>query len=179
MSTPYEVAMALWQAHVDVLGGYCPINWLRVELAHTAFETADFHSMHGNNLGNIRGHGDAGSISIHGANEIGPDGKIVTGAAVEAGFAAYSSLRAGATALVTFLCTSSHPPEPNRFQAAYDAACAGDVATFCAELKKHGYFTADLGLYTRGVQRKLIAHDTDPMPAVLHALGATEGFPLS
>lgn len=162
-----DVIDALWHAHINVIGGPCPVAWLEVESAHVAFETARYQAIHGNNPGNMRGHGNAGQVTIHGANEIAPDGHVLDGPEVESGFAAYRTLRDGCDALVRYLGTATKPGVPNRYQGAWDAACKGDVATFCRELRAHGYFTANLELYTKGVQRDLEWLRTGPMPDFL------------
>lgn len=175
MKTPHsmaEIAAALWYAHQDVIGGLCPIALLDILAAHVAFETADGKAINGENPGNVRGHGDAGSIAIKGADEI-VNGHRVTGPEVESGFAAYSSLREGCRAYVRYLGVATHPPKPNRYAAAWEAANRGDLAGFvkgirhpddggagvlckgCGRVHMGGYFTADEGLYLRGCQRKL------------------------
>jgi hypothetical protein len=164
--TASEGIDALWHAHQDVIGGPCPVAWLEIAAAHCSFETDEFRAMHGYNFGNLRGKGNAGSQSIHGANEI-IDGHVVTGPDVDAGFAAYTDRFEGARAYCRFLGTATHPGTPNRYQAAWDAACRGDIPVFCEELNRHGYFTADISVYTRGVESKFAKLLAGPMPDFL------------
>jgi hypothetical protein len=123
------------------------------------------------NFGNLRGTGSGGTwISITGADEVNPDGTVETGPEVEAGFAAFTDRYEGARAFVRFLGTASHPPNPNRYQGAWDAATAGDVAKYVAELKLHGYFTADEEKYRKGVQGTLDWLKAGPLPDFLRHL---------
>lgn len=171
MKTPHtmpELVSALWFAHQDVFGGPCPVVALKMWAADVAFETADGRAVNGENVGNMRGHGDAGSVAIAGADEV-INGKLQI---IEGGFAAYSSLRAGCRAYLAYLGKASHPPKPNRYDAAWAAALVGDVPGFvhgirhpddggvgklcagCGRVHMGGYFTADEALYAKGVARE-------------------------
>lgn len=66
-------------------------------------------------------------------------------------FRAYLTAAQGLEAQVRFLGTASNPARGNRYQAAWDAARAGDPAGYCDELAKARYFTAGLGPYKRAV----------------------------
>jgi hypothetical protein len=168
--TPTEAIDAIWHAHNDVIGGPCPVPLLEILSAQSALETGRWKSMWCFNMGNLRGTGDGGEwMRIHGADEI-IDGKRVTGAEVEAGFAAYRERYSGARAFVRFLGTATKPPNPNRYAAAWSAATAGDVDAYCRELKAQGYFTADLGLYTNGVRGTVEWLRSGPMPEFLRFL---------
>ena len=167
---PVEAIDALWHGHQEVIGGPCPIPLLEILSAQSALETGRWHAMWNFNFGNLRGNGDSGEwIVIRGADEI-IDGHRVTGPAVEGGFAAYRDRYSGARAFIRFLGTASHPPAPNRFQLAWDAATTGDVYVYCRELKAHGYFTADLDRYTKGVRGTVDWLRSGPMDAFLETL---------
>ena len=157
--TPVEALTYLWRAHADVIGGPCPTALLCVLGAHSALETASWGAMWCNNFGNISGVSELGEwCSIHGADEVMPDGSVrvrVDGAAAD-GFAAWRSPIEGARAYVRHLGVATKPPAPNRYVFAWHAAEKGDVGEFCAQLRAHGYFTAGLARYTAGVRA---AHD--------------------
>jgi hypothetical protein len=176
--TPTEALHALWQAHQNVIGGPCPVALLEILAAQSALETARWHSMWNWNFGNVRGKGTAGAISIAGADEY-VDGHHVTGPSAEDGFAAYSTAVDGASALVRFLGTASHPGTPNRYQAAWDAACAGDVAGFVHGMKHPsigaGYFTADETRYAHGVDGTLAWLRSSAVPEFLRYLAPAQG----
>lgn len=150
--TPQQALGACWQAHQNVFGGPMEQSLLGIITAQSALETGRWRSMWCNNAGNIRGFGPGGAwTSINGASEIIDGKEVFLGISAENRFAAYPDAVAGFEGLIRFLGTSSHPPAPNRYQWAWDAAKAGDVKRYCFELRKNGYFTADLDRYTTGV----------------------------
>lgn len=167
--SPLEALDAIWHAHQDVIGGPCEVTLLETLAAQSAFETLRWKACWCFNLGNIRGAGDAGTMTLKGADEI-IDGHHVTGPEVEAGFAAYLSRASGARAFVRFLGTASKPPAPNRFQKAWDAARAGDIDTYVAELHAHGYFTASIARYKSGLLVDLNWLRQGPLPQFLESL---------
>lgn len=168
--TPTEAIDAIWHAHTDVIGGPCPIPLLEILSAQSALETARWHSMYCFNFGNIRGTGDGEEwMTLKGADEY-IDGFHVTGPKAEVGFAAYRERFSGARAFVRFLGVATRPPHPNRYAAAWSAATAGDVDAYCRELKAHGYFTADLDQYTKGVRGTVAWLRSGPMPEFLKHL---------
>lgn len=168
--SPTEAIDAIWHGHQDVIGGPCPVTLLGILAAQSSLETARWGSMWCFNFGNLRGTGSGGTwMSIHGANEV-EDGHVVMGPEVEAGFAAFTDRYEGAKAFVRFLGTASHPPAPNRYQGAWDAATAGDVAKYVSELKAHGYFTADEEAYRKGVEGTLAWLKSGPLPDFLRYL---------
>jgi hypothetical protein len=172
--TPAEAMVAGTQAYQRVFVEPPSRDRLCMVVAPSADETARWKAMHNNNAGNMRGRGTAGTVSIEGASEV-IDGHewffrrgvwsdrsgVLAPADIatqlgDNGFAAYRDPVEGFEALIRFLGTASHPPTPNRFAAAWDAAERGDVPAYCHGLKhpSHGgaYYTADEGIYTRGVQ---------------------------
>lgn len=164
-----EAAVACFQAHQVVFGATIGRGLLCTLAAQSALETGRWTAMYEWNAGNVRGEGTAGRASIEGASEVidGTEwffrrGVWQTKAGVAApadvaarlgdnGFAAFRNLTEGFERLIRMLGTASHPPKPNRYAAAWDAAERGDVPAYCAGLKAGGYYTADVGLYTRGV----------------------------
>lgn len=170
--TPTEALDAIWHGHQAVIGGPCPVNLLALLTAQSALETGRWKSMWNFNMGNIRGPGQGGEwMAIPGANEV-IDGMVVSGPAVEGGFAAFRDRYEGAKAFVRFLGTASHPPNANRYQPAWDAAAEGDVVGYVSGLKAAGYFTADEGLYLKGVAGTLDWLRSDPLPKFLAYLSA-------
>lgn len=176
--TPTEAIDAIWHGHVDVVGGTCSIALLTVLAAQSALETGRWTKMHNWDFGNLRGHGpDGASFSQTGADEI-IDGKRVV---VPDGFASYADRLTGAREFVRYLCVATKPPAQNRYALAIAAAEAGDVPGYCAELRKHGYFTAALDSYTKGVQGTVDWLKSGPMPDFLRYLQpnqSAEPFPL-
>lgn len=170
--TPTEAIDAIWHAHVDVIGGPCPISLLTILTAQSALETGRWQSMKNFNFGYMRGGGTAGEwITVVGANEI-ENGKLVTGPAVEGGFGAWRDRYDGARAFVRFLGTPSHPPAPNRYQAAWDAATAGDIDGYVHGLKLGAYMTANEATYDRGVHAQVAWLKSGPIPKFLEYLSA-------
>jgi len=148
---PADAMDSIADAYESVCGGEIPARLLLTLTAQSALETARWTSMWCWNFGNIRGSGDAGWTSFQAGEII--DGKSVTlPPGVDNKFAAYSDRLAGARGFVSFLCTASHPPAPNRFQGAIDAALRGDLAGYVHGLKAGGYFTAEEGTYFRAEQ---------------------------
>ena len=146
---------AFWFAHQDVIGGFCETLLLETLTIQFDVECAGGDECFDYDLGNMRGAGDIGTQAIRGANEI-IGGKVVTGSAVEGGFAAFSSARAGAQAMIKFLGVASHPPLPNRFAGAWEAAKIGDLPEYAHQLSKdvqgpRAYFTANTGVYAAGL----------------------------
>lgn len=156
-ATPEDVIDAFWHAHQRVIGGPCPVNLLTMLTAMSAFETDEWRAMWCWNLGNIRGTapGTGEWTSIKGASEIENGREVFYDVGPDNKFAAYPNILASAEHVVRFLGTATKPPAPNRYQAAWDAAVAGDVDGFVAGMKAGGYFTAGLKHYTKGVQHKL------------------------
>lgn len=149
--SPADAMDAIADAYEAVVGGEIPARLLLALTAQSALETARWRSMWNFNFGNIRGEGDAGWTSFE-AGEIVDGKEVILPPGVDNKFAAYSGRLAGARAFVGFLCTASHPPAPNRFQGAIDAAMRGDLAGYVHGLKAGGYFTANEGTYFHAEQ---------------------------
>lgn len=148
---PDEMMDAIADAYEAVCGGEIPSRLLLALTAQSALETGRWAAMWNNNPGNIRGSGDAGWTSFE-AGEIIDGKSVVLPPGVDNKFAAYGDRLAGARGFVSFLCTASHPPAPNRFQGAIDAAMKGDLEGYVHGLKAGGYFTAEEGTYFHAEQ---------------------------
>ncbi len=169
--SPASAISALWQAHQNVIGGPCPAALLEILAAQSALETGRWKSMWNWNFGNIRGHGPDGAwTSINGASEIIDGKEVFYGLGSDNMFAAYPDAVAGASGLVSFLGVASHPPKPNRYQLAWEAAIAGDVGKYCSELRANGYFTANLDLYAKGVRGTVEWLREGPMREFMNSL---------
>lgn len=69
-------------------------------------------------------------------------------------FRAWQSLGQGVEQHLRFLGTVTNAAgHPNRYQAAFDAGVAGDVAGMADELARAGFFTASPALYKSGMQK--------------------------
>lgn len=144
--TPEQAIQALVDAHEAVIGGEPPGPLLEILVAHSALETAQWKAMWCNNWGNIRGSWRGLWTSFR-AGEIEGGHEVILDPGPDNMFRAYPDIASGAEDFVSFLGIASHPPEPNRYQAAWDAACRGDVEGYCAGLRAGGYFTASPHAY--------------------------------
>jgi hypothetical protein len=166
--TGAEAAEAFWYAHQHVIGGTCPIALLVALVCKWDVETAGGHDCFGNNLGNMRGHGpDGATQSLKGADEI-IDGVRKTGAAIDAGFAAYVSEPTplenrikSAEAIIRFLGTDSDPTDgrPNRFAGAWAAMQTCNLEEYAHQAGKDvqgplAYFTASPKVYAAGLRSR-------------------------
>lgn len=149
--SPADAMDSIADAYEAVIGGEIPTRLLLALTAQSALETARWRSMWNWNFGNIRGTGDAGWTSFQ-AGEIINGKEVILQPGAGNKFAAYSDRLAGARGLVNFLCVASHPPAPNRFQSAIDAAMRGDLIGYVRGLKAGGYFTANEGTYFHAEQ---------------------------
>ena len=173
-----EAIDALWHAHQNVIGGPCPTSLLEILAAQSALETGRWKACWNFNFGNIRGHGPDGAwTSIKGASEIIDSKEVFYDIGPDNMFAAYHDRIAGAEGLVRFLGVASHPPKPNRYQLAWDAAIDGDVGKYCSELRANEYFTADLALYSKGVRGTVEWLKEGPMPEFLDSLQPAPELP--
>lgn len=139
--------------------------------AHVGLETGNGKHLWNWNFGNIRGSYNGQTTSLEHATEI-IDGREVS---VPAGFRAYPTARDGARDFLRFLGVDTTPNNgrPNRYQAAWDAALAGDVTTYVRALKQAGYFTADEGKYRRGVAALVESY----LPIAMDYLGVVDPAP--
>lgn len=166
--TGAEAAEAFWFGHQRVIGGPCPTELLVALVCKWNVETAGGHDCFGNNLGNMRGHGpDGATQSLRGANEV-VDGKVLTGAAIDAGFAAYVSEPTplenrikSAEAIIRFLGTDSDPTDgkPNRFAGAWEAMQTCNLEEYAHQAGKDvqgdlAYFTASPKVYAAGLRSR-------------------------
>lgn len=140
-----EATYYLREAYKVVLGSYPSIDSLAILWAQTALECARWKSLHFNNWGNIKKLPGIRYTSFK-CNEV-INGKLQWFYSYhpQTFFAAWESHLDGASAYLSFLANRS------RYARAWEQIKAGDAVQYCTELKKAGYFTADLGQYTRGV----------------------------
>lgn len=145
--TAGDVIAALSEAYESTVGGEIPGGLLLCLAAQSALETGRWAQMFNWNLGNIRGVGSTGEWTSFSASEIIDGKEVHFDPGPNNRFASCPDLLTGAKFCVAFLCVASHPPTPNRYQAAVDAAARGDVHGFVAGLRAGGYFTANPGRY--------------------------------
>ena len=163
--TKAGIVSELGDAYLAEFGEVPSARQLAILAAQVALETGHGKHLWNHNFGNIRGSYNGASTSLKHATEI-IDGREVS---VPDGFRAYPNAREGARDFLRFLGvdTTPHNNRPNRYQKAWDAACAGDVAAYVRELKAAGYFTASLTKYLAGVERLVV----DYMPLALEYVG--------
>jgi hypothetical protein len=174
-----DVIAAISEAYESTVGGEIPGGLLLCLVAQSALETGRWAKMFCWNLGNIRGVGPTGEWTSFSASEIIDGKEVHFDPGPNNRFAASPDLLTGAKFYVSFLCVASHPPTPNRYQAAVDAASRGDVHGFVAGLRAGGYFTANPGRY-QSAEDAQVAY-LEELPA-MHAWlqhSPPEEFPLS
>ncbi|HET9929960.1 MAG TPA: glucosaminidase domain-containing protein, partial [Polyangiaceae bacterium] len=131
-----EALRTAWRA---VTGEEPSDKTVRVLTAQWAHETAHGASMFNYNFGGIKGVGPSGlSVSQRTREGFGETERTITDR-----FRAYQTAEEGATDYVRLLS--------KRFPEAVQAARDGDPSAFVHALKNRGYFTGDLGAYTRSV----------------------------
>ena len=147
--TLIEAARALCAAYRSVFSDELSRSALCCLLAQTALETGQWHAIHCYNWGNVKAGGSwLGDVCMFHCGEIIDGNEVFFDPPhPQTHFRAYPSAAAGAEAYVRFLGTASHPPKPNRYQAAWDAAMAGDIESFVDELSTARYFTASVDRY--------------------------------
>lgn len=149
---PAEAMRVLRDAFLTTIGVIPAPSTLAILGAQSALETAKWKSMWCWNFGNIRGqyHGQWTSFR---AGENLPDGsEVILQPGPANRFRAYTTAALGAENYIEFLAIAGHPPNPNRYQAAWDAALDGDVVQFVRGLKAGGYFTAGEARYLSAEQ---------------------------
>jgi hypothetical protein len=188
---------AFFTAHFNVFGYEITNEALAVLLAHSALETGRWSKgLWCWNFGNKKA-----SLSYAGKHCYFRCNELIAGKYEwfdpphpQTRFRAYDTAAQGAEAQVRFLGTASNPARGNRYQAAWDAAMAGDPAGTVNALHSAGYFTAHLAPYRRAVESlwreyvtKLDAYEgvpgvqgssTDEHLQDVHAEHEAEGTPL-
>lgn len=166
--TPQQAIDCLVEAHLTVMGEEPPGKLLEILCAQSALETAQWKAMWCYNWGNIRGQYHGAWTSFR-AGEIEGGREVILQPGPENMFRAYPGASFGAEDFISFLGIASHPPEPNRYQAAWDAAVAGDVEGYCAGLRAGGYFTANPHAYLHALHSEEAFLEQVPMMiAYLH-----------
>ena len=139
-----QIAAATWHAN-KILGLGLDQKDIVLLLAQIALETGLGKAMHCWNLGNAK-HvtGDGRNWTFFRCNEI-INGKTVWFDPDHPAccFRAFDSLDEGAVDHLAMM--------RRNFSRVWPALLSGDPVEYCAKLKESHYFTADLGLYTRGV----------------------------
>lgn len=144
--TPEDAMQFLIEAHEKCIGGEPGGALLWILSAQSALETAQWKACWNNNFGNIRGQWHGMWTSFR-AGEIEGGHEVILEPGLNNMFRAYPDAETGAEDFVSFLGVASHPPEPNRYQYAWDAACRGDEAAYVEGLRRGGYFTASPDRY--------------------------------
>jgi hypothetical protein len=149
--TESEAAIALREAWKIIYGSYPVSKQLALLWAQVILETGRFNSCRNYNFGNIKktfAPDDGHSFTMFKCNEV-IKGKLIwfEPPHIQTVFRAYKSAQDGAEDYIKFV--SKKP----RYKEAWKAVLIGDPVLYCKELKKSGYFTADLNLYTKGVVR--------------------------
>ena len=152
--TDAELAAAILVAYRHVFDDELSRRPLCCLVAQCALETGRGRYTHHWNLGNVKA-SDAyrGAVTYFRCNEM-LAGKLqwFDPFHPQCRFRAFGALSTGAEQHLRFLGTATRGPNiPNRYAEAWAAAMAGDPTGFCDELKRAGYFTADLSIYRTGV----------------------------
>lgn len=176
--TPLEACSYIFQAHVAVFGTEPEPPLLAMLVAQSAGETLRWKDMFCWDWGNISGHGAGGKwMLLRGAGETVNGHNVPRGGTEADAFAVWPDALSGAKALVSFLGLASHPPTPNRYQAAWDAAKRGDVAGYVLGLHNGGYMTATVPAYTRLVQAQYDWVRSGALVEFLAGIAAQRGDP--
>jgi hypothetical protein len=171
--TKLEAALALRHA-VETVTAVVPSRLaLAVLMAQTALETARWLAIHRFNWGNVKASQRwAGQYTCFRCNEVidgavrwfSPEGaERPKGTIIEpfyevppghpqTRFCAFETAAVGAVHFIRFLAVDTDGDGRNRYAAAWVAAMRGDAEAYCIELRKAGYYTADLDPYLRGVR---------------------------
>ncbi len=154
------IRSALAGAYRSLHGQPMPKGMLDILSAHVAHETARGERMFNFNFGGIKGTGPSGLTARYRTTEVldGESKKVVDG------FRAYRSAAEGAMDYLKLL--------EGRYSGAVDEAARGDVAGFAAALKRSGYYTADVGDYTRAMQAHVHEQQAPRSTAASHPVAA-------
>lgn len=167
--TDEELIAALFLANMHALGFELGRAACAILAAQIKLEIGNGAHCHHYNLGNVKGSDNyLGDVTYFRCNEI-VNGKVewFDPYNLQTRFRAFSTLGIGAEQQIRFLGTATRGTgKPNRYQAAWDAAMAGDVRRFVEELKRAGYFTANLDPYMKAVTQ-IFAELMQKMPAKL------------
>jgi len=154
ITTPLTEAAATYYlktAWNRIYGSYPDLNVLALLWAQSAGETGRWKLLRCNNWGNIKKHGDCKYTSYDAGEVLTLNG--VTKQYIfhpyhpQTFFAAWDTPLDGAEAYIKFLS------QKTRYKKAWIELMKGNPVTYCKELKKAGYFTANLNHYTQNVVR--------------------------
>jgi len=147
--TEEEATYYLKTAWKKIYGIYPSINSLALLWAQSCGETGRWKLLRCNNWGNIKRRKNDHTLkwTSYDAGEVLADGKhhMFYPYHPQTHFAAWENPLDGAEYYIRFLSGRK------RYKKAWIEVMIGDPITYCAELKKAGYFTADLQHYTKGV----------------------------
>jgi hypothetical protein len=144
--TEKQLAWHLNQAWKKVFDNYCSVKQLAILWAHVSLEVGRGKYIKNNNFGNIKKLKNQKYTSYRCNEVLLVDGKRK---AIwfepyhpQTLFAAWDDATSGAAHYIEFLTKP-------RYAKALDALKKEDVSTYVLELKNGGYFTADLGFYSK------------------------------
>jgi len=151
-----EAREAFWIAFIRVLGVQPLPGQLALLLAHSALETGHWQIGLWNwNFGNVKASESySGYHQYFRCNEV-IDGKVVwfDPPHLQTRFRAHLDAASGLVEHLEFLGvdTTPHNGRPNRYAAAWAAMLRDQPVEYVKELKKAGYFTANLDSYKKSV----------------------------
>jgi hypothetical protein len=187
-----EVISAFQAAHVRIFAEPATETLVEVMTCWSAFETWLWHSMHDDNLTNMRGTWHGNGTTFKGASEIINGKEVFLPPGPDNVFRAYigpTSLVDSAEDTMRFVGTASNPAaRPNRYQDAWDAAHRGDLEGFVNGLafpklpgieRVPGFFTANPRVYLAGVQHCAVELQPDfsVLESVAHELPTNPSNP--
>jgi hypothetical protein len=143
--TEAEATYYLKTAWKKIYGIYPGTNSLALLWAQSAGETGRWRLLRCNNWGNIKKRADWRWTSYDAGEVLNGKHQMFYPYHPQTHFAAWESPLDGAEAYIRFLS------QRKRYAKAWLEVVIGDPVAYCVELKKAGYFTADLAHYTRGV----------------------------
>lgn len=143
--TEAEATYYLKEAWRKIYGEYPSLDSLALLWAQSAGETGRWKSLRNYNWGNIKRLKDGYWTSYVAGEVIRGRHQMFYPYHPETYFAAWKTALEGAEGYIRFLSTRQ------RYRLAWEEIRKGDPVAYCTELKLAGYFTADLGHYTRGV----------------------------
>lgn len=145
--TEEEATYYLKTAWKNIFGVYPTVNSLALLWAQSLGETGRWKLLRNNNWGNIKKRDEWNYTSYEAGEVLNGKHEMFYPYHPQTLFAAWDAPLEGAEAYIRFLS------ERRRYAKAWAEVMAGDPVQYCIELKKAGYFTADLDHYTKGVVR--------------------------
>lgn len=140
-----EATYALREGWYQVFNSYPSDEALAILWAQSALETGRWKSIWNYNFGNIKKTVDHDYCMYHCSEIINGKNTFFDPPHPQTHFNSYSDAITGAKAYIEFV--SQRP----RYRLAWQELYRGNPIKYCVELKKGGYFTANLVAYTSGV----------------------------